>query len=461
MTRAITVDTARLQTWIDTLAAFSDAPAPAVTRVLFSDTDLAARAWVKARCEEEGLAVREDAVGNTFARWRGADDDAPAVATGSHIDAIPNAGKYDGVVGVLGAIEAFSALRRAGVRPARSLELLLFTAEEPTRFGLGCLGSRLLSGAISAEQAAALTDADGRFLDEWRAHAGFGTAARDDDRRDPRDPRDRSEHRDDGDDARELAGEPRNVCGPEPAERSLASVRLRDGHYAAFIELHIEQGPLLEREGLPIGIVQAIAGPSSYRLRLIGQGGHAGAVLMPDRQDAGLAGAEIALAVERAARESGSPDTVGTTGVFQQWPNAINSIPAEALLEIDMRDTRLDTRVQAWTQVEAAIAAICHRRRVRWTLETINENPPAACAPALVELLESVCADLALPARRMVSRAYHDSLFMARVCPTTMIFIPCRGGVSHRPDEYASPEAIAQGVTVLAHALARAADAPA
>lgn len=427
MTRAITVDAARLQTWIDTLAGFSDAPAPAVTRVLFSDADLAARAWVKARCEEEGLAVREDAVGNTFARWRGADDDAPAVATGSHIDAIPNAGKYDGVVGVLGAIEAFSALRRAGVRPARSLELLLFTAEEPTRFGLGCLGSRLLSGAISAEQAAALTDADGRSLDEWRAHAGFGAAARDDDRR----------------------------------ERSLASVRLPDGYYAAFIELHIEQGPLLEREGLPIGIVQAIAGPSSYRLRLIGQGGHAGAVLMPDRQDAGLAGAEIALAVERAARESGSPDTVGTTGVFQQWPNAINSIPAEALLEIDMRDTRLDTRVQAWTQIEAAIAAICHRRGVRWSLETINENPPAACAPPLVELLESVCADLALPARRMVSRAYHDSLFMARVCPTTMIFIPCRGGVSHRPDEYASTEAIAQGVTVLAHALARAADAPA
>lgn len=456
MTRAITVDAARLQAWIDTLAGFSDAPAPAVTRVLFSDADLAARAWVKARCEEEGLVVREDAVGNTFARWRGADDDVPAVATGSHIDAIPSAGKYDGVVGVLGAIEAFSALRRAGVRPARSLELLLFTAEEPTRFGLGCLGSRLLSGAISAAQAAALVDADGRSLDDWRAHAGFGAAARDDD---PRDRRDRDGHDDEL--APQRAGEPRKVSEPNNAERSLASVRLPDGHYAAFIELHIEQGPLLEREGLPIGIVQAIAGPSSYRLRLTGQGGHAGAVLMPDRQDAGLAGAEIALAVERAARESGSPDTVGTTGVFQQWPNAINSIPAEALLEIDMRDTRLDTRVQAWTQVEAAIAEICRRRGVRWTLETINENPPAACAPALVELLESVCADLALPARRMVSRAYHDSLFMARVCPTTMIFIPCRGGVSHRPDEYASPEAIAQGVTVLAHALARAADAPA
>lgn len=420
MTPALSIDSARLQEWIDTLARFSDAPAPAVTRVLFSDVDLRARAWVKACCTEEGLTLREDAVGNIFARWRGDDDEAPAVATGSHIDAIPNAGKYDGVVGVLGAIEAFSALRRAGVRPARSLELVLFTAEEPTRFGLGCLGSRLLSGAIAAEQAAALTDADGRSLDEWRARAGLSAGA-----------------------------------GRAGGDGSLSRVRLPEGHYAAFVELHIEQGPLLEREGLSIGIVQAIAGPSSYRLRLTGQGGHAGAVLMPDRHDAGLAGAEIALAVERAARESGSPDTVGTTGVFQQWPNAINSIPAEALLEIDMRDTRLDTRVQAWTRVEADIAAICRRRGVRWTLDTINENPPATCAPALVDLVDDVCATLGVRARRMVSRAYHDSLFMARVCPTTMIFIPCRDGVSHRPDEYASSEDIARGVTVLAHTLAR------
>lgn len=416
---ALKVDSARLQNWIDTLAQFSDAPAPAVTRVLFSDVDLQARAWVKARCAHEGLVVREDAVGNIFARWPGADDAAPAVATGSHIDAIPNAGKYDGVVGVLGAIEAVAALRRAGARPSRAIEIVLFTAEEPTRFGLGCLGSRLLSGAITAEQAAALADPEGRTLEDWRARAHAAVAA----------------------------------------DRDLASVRLPEGHYAAFIELHIEQGPILEREQLPIGIVEAIAGPSSYRVRLTGQGGHAGAVLMPDRHDAGLAAAEIALAVERAARESGSPDTVGTTGHMLQWPNAINSIPAEALIEIDFRDTRIDTRVRAWTQVEAAIAEIGRRRGVRWTLDTINENPPATCAPALVDLVSDLCASLALPSRRMVSRAYHDSLFMARLCPTTMIFIPCREGVSHRPDEYASPEAIARGVTVLAHALARIAGA--
>jgi N-carbamoyl-L-amino-acid hydrolase len=407
----LSIDSTRLQQWIDELAGFSEAPAPAVTRVLFSAEDFAARAWMKAHLADEGLTVREDAVGNIFARWQGEDASAPAVATGSHIDAIPNAGRFDGVVGVLGALAAFGALRRAGFRPARSLELIVFTAEEPTRFGLGCLGSRLLSGVLTPDRAAALTDADGRSLEAWRGAAGLSS--------------------------------------------SLASVRLASGHYAGFVELHIEQGPHLDREGIPIGIVTAIAGPSSYRLRLVGEGGHAGAVLMPDRHDAGLAAAEIALAVERAAKTSGSPDTVGTTGVFQQRPNAINSIPAEALLEIDFRDTRLDTRTTAWTRIEAAIAEICARRGVRWTLDIINANPPATCDPALVDAAARVCTDLDLAARRMVSRAYHDALFMAQICPTTMLFVPCRDGVSHRPDEYSSPQQIATGAAVLAHVLAR------
>jgi ureidoglycolate amidohydrolase len=425
----IEVDGRRLTRWIDELAAFSEAPAPAVTRVLFSDVDLAARAWVIARCEEEDLVIRQDAVGNIFARWPGTHDSEPAVATGSHIDAIPNAGRYDGTVGVLGGVEAFSALRRAGFTPSRPLELVLFTSEEPTRFGIGCLGSRLMSGALSPQGAAALKDSDGRTLDDWRSKAGVDRGG--------------------GSGSKASAG---SSGGSD--SRDLASVRLASDHYAAFVELHIEQGPILERERLPIGIVEAIAGPSSFRLRLLGEGGHAGAVLMPGRHDAGLAGAEIALAVERAALASGSPDTVGTTGVFRQLPDAINSIPCDVTLEIDFRDTRLDTRTQAWAQVEAAIAQICTRRGIRWTLDTINANPPATCAATLVDTVEHVCRAKGIASRRMISRAYHDSLFMAQVCPTTMIFIPCRDGISHRPDEYSSPDDIATGVTVLAYTLA-------
>jgi N-carbamoyl-L-amino-acid hydrolase len=407
----IEINTNGLQAAIDELAAISEAPAPAVTRVLFGKEDLRARVWLKKRAADEGLSVREDAVGNLFFRWPGSQPELPAVATGSHTDAIPNAGRYDGVVGVLGGLEALAALKRAGLRPRRSLEVIMFTAEEPTRFGIGCLGSRLLAGALSLERAAALRDGEGRSLEEWRAAAG--------------------------------------VRG------DLACVRLHPGAYAAFVELHIEQGPLLEREKLSIGAVEKIAGPSSYRVRLTGEGGHAGAMLMPDRHDAGLAGAEIALAVEDAAKTSGSPDTVGTTGVFRQEPNAVNSVPCAATLEIDFRDTDLAARTAAWARVEKAVAEICARRGVRSQLEQVNSEAPAQCAPDLVSTVQAVCGELGLTVKRMISRAYHDSLFMAQVCPTTMIFIPCRGGVSHRPDEYSSPEQIAAGVRVLAHTLAQ------
>ncbi len=404
------IDAAALGAWIDELALISEAQPPAVTRVLFSEADRRARARVRQWAAETGLAVREDAVGNLFMRWQGRDPTLAPVATGSHTDAIPNAGRYDGVVGVLGGLAAVAGLRRAGFVPRRAIEVIMFTAEEPTRFGLGCLGSRMLAGALDPAAAGRLCDADGRSLDELRAAAGVGGA--------------------------------------------LESVRLAAGSYHGFIELHIEQGPLLERAGVPIGLVERIAGPSSYRLTLQGEGGHAGAVLMPERRDAGVAAAEIALAVERAAKEGGSADLVGTTGVFRIEPGAVNSIPHRAVLEIDLRDTKLATRTAACERIRKDATEICGRRRVRLEWSEINAEAPAECAPELVATAEEVSRRLGLASRRMVSRAYHDSLFMARVCPTTMIFIPCRNGWSHRPDEYAAPEAIAAGVAVLAQTLA-------
>ncbi len=259
----------------------------------------------------------------------------PPVATGSHIDAIPNAGKYDGVVGVLGAIEAIRALKKCGFQPQRAIELIIFTAEEPTRFGIGCLGSRLMSGVLSPEKAAALRDRDGKSLDEWRQGAG--------------------------------------------CTGSLDSVRLPKDCYAAFVELHIEQGPILEQENMAIGIVEKIAAPSTLRMQLTGVGGHAGGTLMPGRRDALLAGAEIALAVERAVTGAGSPDTVGTTGVFRIEPGAVNSVPCRALLEIDVRDTNMATRDVALAQIEAAAAEICQRRRVTLQAKRLNVDPPANC----------------------------------------------------------------------------------
>ena len=311
---------------------------------------------------------------------------------------------------MLGAIEAVRALRRSGFRPRRPIDLVLFTSEEPTRFGVGCLGSRLLSGSLDPDAADALPDRDGRTLLDVRSAAGF--------------------------------------TGP------LSSVALAGEAYAAFVELHIEQGPILETRGLDIGIVTAIAAPASLRVHIEGEGGHAGAVLMPERRDAFLAGAEVALAVEAAARATGVSDTVGTVGMCEVFPGAINSVPSRTMLGVDVRDIEGGRRDAVLAAIRQACADIAARRRVAIVLETINADAPCQCAPAVIAAITAAAAARGLGAAALISRAYHDALFMSRVAPTGMIFIPCRGGVSHRPDEYASPEAIGHGVGVLADTLA-------
>jgi N-carbamoyl-L-amino-acid hydrolase len=415
--KPLALDSRRLQQRIDALAAISESEPPGVTRVLFSQADLEARAVVKNWCNELALVVREDGLGNLFARWPGKDPYAPPVATGSHIDAIPNSGRYDGVVGVIGGIDAIRILMEAGFEPARSIELIVFTAEEPTRFGIGCLGSRVLAGAMAPSRAEGLLDSNSRSLGDWRKQAGFGGMA-------------------------------------------LESVPLTLGHYAAFIELHIEQGPVLESEKLRIGIVEKIAGPAALRINLTGIGGHAGAILMPDRHDAMLAGAEIALAAEQAALTSGSPDTVATTGVFRIQPGAINSVPCEASLEIDLRDTQLPARNAALSKIEKAVHQTCQRRGVKAAMARLHMDNPADCDRGLMTMAQEICRAFALPAKTIISRAYHDALFMARICRTTMLFIPSRGGFSHRPDEFSSPEQIADGVRVLAEMICRLAGNP-
>ena len=394
---------------LDELAQFSDAPAPAVTRIVFSKADQRARRWLKQLCVDAGLEVREDAVGNTFARWVGSSPELPAVASGSHIDAIPHSGRYDGTVGVLGALEAIRALQRAGVKPRRSIELILFTSEEPTRFGIGCLGSRMLSHTLDADRAAALRDGQGAGLDEVRAAAGF--------------------------------------AGP------LESVALAPGYYQAFVELHIEQGTRLEQAGIPIGIVTAIAAPATLRFEIEGEGGHAGGVLMPERHDAFLAAAEIALAVEAAAKGGGSA-SVGTVGICEIFPGAVNSIPSRVRMLADVRDIDLARRDRMVAEIRGRAEEVGKAREVGIRYTTLNADAPADASTLVVETIRAACETQGQPHQMLVSRAYHDSLFMARLAPMGMIFIPCRAGVSHRPDEFASPEDIAGGVKVLAATLA-------
>jgi N-carbamoyl-L-amino-acid hydrolase len=393
-----------------TLAKISEAEPPVVTRVVFSEADLRARAYVKGLCAEAGLSVQEDAIGNTFARWQGTEPDLAPVGTGSHIDAIPNAGLYDGCVGVLGGLEAIRVLQKLGFEPRRSIELVIFTAEEPTRFGIGCLGSRMMASVLTPEQALKLRDKEGRGLEELRTSAGF--------------------------------------------RGSLDSVALAKGRFHQFIELHIEQGPLLEQEGIDVGLVTHIAAPASVRVLIEGEGGHAGGKLMPGRKDALSAAAELILALEAEAKSSGAVDTVATVGVCEVFPGAVNSIPSRVRLETDVRDTDGARRDRVLDALDAKCKEVAARRGVEITTELVNADPPATCDATILAAMEGAAIAAGKKYKKMVSRAYHDSLFMARIAPVAMLFIPCRGGVSHRPDEFASPEWIGSGVHVLSRTLA-------
>ena len=294
----IPIDSTRLQNELKTLATFTGvepaAEGTAVTRIVFSPDDLRARNWLKDLAAAEGFHIREDAVGNTFIRWHGTEPGLPAVATGSHTDAIPHAGMYDGTVGVLGGLEAMRALKRSGLQPRRSIELVMLTSEEPTRFGIGCLGSRLISGTLDPNRADTLKDKDDAALAIVRTAAGFtGSLA-----------------------SRTTAGGslPRLARTPHRARPPARTRRHTDRHRHQHRR------------------------PRGYRFTITGLGGHAGALLMPDRRDALCAAAELILSIERHALATGAIDTVATVGTCDVYPGAVNSVPSRVLLQLDIRD---------------------------------------------------------------------------------------------------------------------------
>lgn len=414
----VTVDGAHVDAQLKALAQFNDAEFPAVTRVLFTPTDVQARGYIKQLMGEAGMVIREDLMGNIYGKFVGSEPALPGILTGSHTDAIPLSGMYDGTLGVIGGIEAVAALRRAGFKPKRSIEVLMFTSEEPTRFGLSCSGSRAMAGVLDPAKVETLTDKvepNGTYAGA-AASAGYG--------------------------------------GGKTLAEMVQDARIPAGAYHAFVELHIEQGPELEDEGIKIGAVTGIAAPAALKVDFYGDGGHAGGQLMYRRNDAGLAGAELALRVEAEAL-AGTRDSVGTTGTFQVSPGAVNSVPRHAHLEIDIRDVDGAQRDLAVANVIKAAAEIAERRKVRHTMESINRDPPAQCSEMVIAAIEQSAEQYGLSHKRMVSRAYHDSLFMALLAPTSMVFVPCRGGVSHRPDEHVKEEDLAAGVQVLAATMAR------
>lgn len=395
---------------IDELARLNaDPDAGGITREVFTPLYAEAVTLVRGWMEDAGLTTRIDAFGNLLGRREGTRPGAAAILSGSHFDTTLNAGRYDGVVGVLGAIEAAARLRDTPL--ARPLEIIGFAGEEP-RFGTGCIGSRALVGALGRRDLDVLTDRDGVSIAQ--AQRGVG-------------------------------------LDPDALERA----RLGPRAVASFVELHIEQGAVLEDAGLPIGVVEAIAAPHDVILTVTGKAAHSGATPMHLRRDAVGGAAEIALALERLAQASPSGTTVGTIGVWHARPGAINVIAGEVELRVDVRDSDRAARDATMRAFRAEVDAICARRGLHATVTPIVEDVPVTCGAEVVAAAAGACEALGVPYRRMISGAYHDAMILAAAVPVGMIFVPSRDGLSHHPDEYTAPEDIDRGVDVLTGTLER------
>lgn len=403
---------------LDALARFS-AERDCLTRLYLTPQHKAAALQVEAWMREAGMTTGMDAVGTVVGRYEGIAPDAPTLLLGSHIDTVRNAGKYDGNLGVVAAIEAVAELNRPGTRLPFAIEILAFGDEEGVRFPVTLTGSRAIAGILDP---AALDAEDETGVSMREALQEFGLNPFDI----PRIPRRR--------------------------ERTLG-----------YVELHIEQGPVLEAENLPVGVVTAIAGASRFTVTVAGVAGHAGTVPMNLRRDAAAAAAEMVLAVERIALET--EDLVATVGRIETRPGAVNVIASSAIFTLDIRSPDDAVRREAIAALAREFEAIARRRNV--TVEKVRSynEPAVTCDPAIVSALATSVERIGIAPRLLPSGAGHDGLAMAALCPIGMLFLRCKGGISHNPAESITPADAGIAVAVLAdflrnHPAAATAPAP-
>lgn len=415
MTKGLKASAENIQKDIENLDKFNSTPGEGTTRILFTPPELAARDYIKGRMEALGLAVREDAIGNIFGKLPGARPELAPVWTGSHIDTVPHAGSFDGMAGVVGGLEALRMIRESGAPHARDLEVIVFTSEEPTRFGKGCLGSRALADDLTLGDAEALTDKDGASLKSVLEALGYDLS-------------------------------------------QFGAIRRQKGDVFACVELHIEQGAVLESLGLKTGLVTAISAPTDLRVTVDGTQEHAGATPMYLRKDALSAAAQVMLELEGLARAGRDPSTVATVGMVEVHPGATNVIPGQVRFSVDMRSCDFEEKTIILEKMQRFMEAVGHTRGVSFSTELVCHEKPAAADPQVLEVLKAVCGEAGLRYNLMPSGAYHDSMLVARFAPFGMIFVPSRGGVSHHRDEWTDYGDIATGVDVLAGSLLRLAN---
>jgi N-carbamoyl-L-amino-acid hydrolase len=400
-----TINADRLWHSIMAIAAIGPTPEGGSNRMALTEADTAARALLLDWCKPLGLHYEQDAIGNMFLRREGSDPAARAVAFGSHLDTVPTGGRFDGVFGVMAGLEALRALHEAGVRTRAPLELVNWTNEEGSRFRPAMMGSRVHAGDMALEVALATTDDAGTSVAEALRQAGQAGA---------------------------LTPSPRG--------------------WACWLEAHIEQGPVMEAAGTDIGIVTGTMHARYFQLVVTGEPSHVGPTTMDRRRDSLAATAEAILAVERIALAAEPGGRASATWI-ENFPNARGNVANVTRLHCDVRHENAARAVAMEDVLRAALEAIAARRGVRIEVDPYATFGPVVFDPALGEVLRRKARERQLAVCDMVAAAGHDSVLVAKLCPSAMLFVPSVDGITHNPKEYSTPEQCARGAQVLLDAI--------
>jgi beta-ureidopropionase / N-carbamoyl-L-amino-acid hydrolase len=399
------IDAQRLWDSLMATARIGGTPKGGICRLTLTELDRQIRDWFKAQCEALGCTVGIDEVGNMFARRPGRNPALAPIAMGSHLDTQPTGGKFDGVLGVLGALEAMRTLHDLGYETNAPIEIVNWTNEEGSRFAPAMLASGVFAGVFTADYANTRTDRDGKSFGEELQRIGYK--------------------------------------GGEPAGSR---------KFSAMFELHIEQGPILENEGCVIGVVQGVQGMRWYEVTITGQEAHTGSTPMVLRKNALLGAARMIDRIDGIAREH-SPNAVGTVGLIENRPNSRNVIPGEVFFTVDFRHPQDSVLDLMEAEFRAALAGICGPLSLTYQEARIWASPPVKFAPELIDCVRIGADKSGVKSRDIISGAGHDAAYIARVAPTTMIFVPCAGGISHNEAESTSFDECAAGAQVLLNAV--------
>ncbi len=377
-----------------------------ITRLAYTEDDQKARNYIIDLCKQEGLEVRIDECGNIFARRKGAQPSSTVVACGSHIDTVIEGGQFDGSLGVVAALEVIRSLNEKKIQTKHPIELIVFACEESSRFGYSTLGSKAIAGFLDIEAISHLKDKENISVEE--AFKKFDLDF-----------------------------------------NNIHKAKQNGQLYKAFLELHIEQGVHLEKKKKEIGVVTGIAAPTRIKVYIKGTAAHSGSTAMDFRKDALTGASEITLELEKIARKESSHGTVATVGVLEVGPGAMNVIPGLVKMQIDIRGIDKDSKERVLKHLYKSLEKIHSERDLEVEWEIISDESPVLLNKEIIHTIEETCIEEGFNYEKFPSGAGHDAMNMAKICPTGMIFVPSKDGLSHNPDEYTSWEDISKGTLLL------------